>query len=93
MLASGQVIHNALDVSNDHIYAILLRSLDHEAIVAVNTADTPINLTIEAPDGKPFVELILEVPAWRSQGEATTSGRSVVAELTGAGVLIFLREI
>ena len=93
VLASGQVIHNALDVSNDHIYAILLRSLDHEAIVAVNTADTPINVTIEAPDGKPFVELILEVPAWRSQGEATTSGRSVVAELTGAGVRIFLREI
>jgi hypothetical protein len=93
VLASGQVIHDALRVSDDRMYAILLRSLDHEAIIAVNTVDTPIYVTIEAPDGKPFAELTLDVPAWRSQGEAITSGRSVAAELNGAGVRIFLRDV
>jgi hypothetical protein len=92
VLATGQVIHDALDVSDDHIYAILLRGLDQEAIIAVNTVDTPINVTIQAPDGNPFTELMLDVPAWRSQGEAITSGRSVAAELDGAGVRIFLRD-
>ena len=92
VLATGQVIHDALDVSDDHIYAILLRSQDHEAIIAVNTVDTPINVMIQAPDGNPFAEHILDVPAWLSQGEAITSGRSVAAELNGAGVRIFLRD-
>jgi glycosidase len=92
VLATGQVIHDALDVSDDHIYAILLRSQDHEAIIAVNTVDTPINVMIQAPDGNPFSEHILDAPAWLSQGEAITSGRSVAAELNGAGVRIFLRD-
>jgi glycosidase len=92
VLATGQVIHDPLDVSDDHVYAILLRGLDQEAIIAVNTVDTPINVTIQALDGNPFTELMLDVPAWRSQGEAITSGRSVAAELNGAGVRIFLRE-
>ena len=92
VLATGQVIHDALDVSDDHVYAILLRGLDQEAIIAVNTVDTPVNVMIQAPDGNPFTEIMLDVPAWRSQGEAIISGRSVAAELNGAGVRIFLRE-
>jgi hypothetical protein len=45
-----------------------------------------------APDGNTFSELALDVPGWRAQGDASVSGRSVAAELAGAGVRIFLRE-
>jgi hypothetical protein len=93
VLATGRVIHDALDISDDRIYAILLRSREHEAIIAVNTADGPIKVTIETPDGNPFAEVVLDAPAWRSQGDAITSGGSVTAELTGAGVRIFLRDV
>jgi glycosidase len=92
VLATGQVIHDALDVSDDRAYAALLRNSEQEAIVIVNTVDSPIDVTIVAPDGNTFSELALDVPGWRAQGDASVSGRSVAAELAGAGVRIFLRE-
>ena len=92
VLATGQVIHDALDVSDDRAYAALLRNSEQEAIVIVNTVDSPVDVTIVAPDGNTFSELALDVPGWRAQGDASVSGRSVAAELAGAGVRIFLRE-
>ena len=93
VLATGRVIHDALEVSDDRVYAVLLRSADQEAIVLVNTVDAPINVTVAAPDGEPFSELVLDAPDWRAQGTAFASGRSVAAELAGAGVRLFLRRI
>lgn len=91
VLATGEVIHDALEVSDDRIYAILLRAAEHEAIVLVNTADVPITVTVAAPDGHSFSELVLDAPGWLAQGAAFASGRSVATELSAAGVRIFLR--
>jgi len=93
VLASGQVVHDALDVSDDRVYAILLRDTEREALVVVNAADAPISVTVAAPHGNPFSELELDSPRWRSQGSASADSRGVGAELAGAGVRIFIREV
>jgi hypothetical protein len=92
VLASGEVIHDALDVSDDRVYAALLRSPEHEAIVIVNTVDAPIDVTIGAPGGNTFSELVLDVPGWREQGTASVTARSITSGLAAAGVRIFLRD-
>ncbi len=93
VLATGEIIHGALDVSDDRVYAILLRGAAQEAIVVVNTADAPLTVTVSAPHGKQFAELELDAPGWRSQGSASADARGVGAELAGAGVRIFIRDV
>ena len=92
VLATGRVIHDALDVSDDRVYAALLRNPEQEAIVIVNTVDSPVDVTIVAPDGNTFSELALDVPGWRAQGTVSVTARSITSGLAAAGVRIFLRD-